>query len=41
MDTGEDPMNANEGLADVDPVEDNAVGVESSSDTTSIGCVVG
>jgi hypothetical protein len=51
MDTGEDLTNANEGPADVgqqgsaatdvDPVEDNAVGAKSSSDTTSVGCVVG
>jgi hypothetical protein len=51
MDTGEDPTNANEGPTDVgqqgsaatnvDPVEDNAVGAESSSDITSVGCVVG
>jgi hypothetical protein len=51
MDTGEDSTNANKGLADVgpqgsaatdvDPVEDNAIGTESSSDTTLVGCVVG
>jgi hypothetical protein len=48
---GEDQANANEGLADVgqqgstamnvDLVEDNVVGVESSSGTTSVRCVVG